>query len=290
MLTLKSFTSFPQKMEAFQRAALKGHEEAVWIWRALEEAMPEFCMFNRVLSLQRKFEASEGGPLAWYITGELTDGAEYPGLRFDFLQKGKECSWGELAHAELFREGFGAFAKKDESFYLKTVEKHAAEKHPHALYLLGESYGHGVEALGYFREAERLGWQPAAGKIAALVTEKREQIRWSAIANDVGKFWGFLIEIWEAGEGEDQVVYALGWGCYWHMYFVEDAPYRRGDHEMFAVASLKYYCSCVELQQDSIFTFLMFWNQSVGVKEVGQMIGQMVWEGREDNLVKEFET
>jgi hypothetical protein len=31
----------------------------------------------------------------------------------------------------------------------------------------------------------------------------------------------------------------------------------------------------------------LFWNQTVGVKDVGVMIGKMVWEAREDNLVLE---
>jgi hypothetical protein len=52
---------------------------------------------------------------------------------------------------------------------------------------------------------------------------------------------------------------------------------------------LDFYCSCVELQQKSILMFLLCWNQTTGVKGPGQMIGKMVWEGRQDNLVKEFE-
>ena len=53
---------------------------------------------------------------------------------------------------------------------------------------------------------------------------------------------------------------------------------------------LDYYCSCVELQQKSIFTFLLHWNRTTGgVKGPGQLIAQMVWEGREENLVKTFE-
>jgi hypothetical protein len=51
---------------------------------------------------------------------------------------------------------------------------------------------------------------------------------------------------------------------------------------------LDYYCSCVELQQKSIFTFLLCWNRATGVKGPGQMIAEMVWEGREDNFLKPF--
>jgi hypothetical protein len=61
------------------------------------------------------------------------------------------------------------------------------------------------------------------------------------------------------------------------------------ESKAFAERCLDYYCSCVELQQKSIVTFLLFWNQTVGIKEVGAMIGTMVWEEREDNMVKLFE-
>jgi hypothetical protein len=44
------------------------------------------------------------------------------------------------------------------------------------------------------------------------------------------------------------------------------------------------------MQQNSIFTFLLFWNRSTGaVKGPGQIIGNMVWEQREENLVKSFD-
>jgi hypothetical protein len=58
---------------------------------------------------------------------------------------------------------------------------------------------------------------------------------------------------------------------------------------VFGNRCLDFYCSCVALQQKSIFMFLWYWNRTTGVKGPGQMIAQMVWEGREDKLVKGFE-
>jgi hypothetical protein len=44
------------------------------------------------------------------------------------------------------------------------------------------------------------------------------------------------------------------------------------------------------MQQKSIFTFLLCWNRSTGgVKGPGQIIGHIVWEEREDTLVKAFD-
>jgi hypothetical protein len=59
--------------------------------------------------------------------------------------------------------------------------------------------------------------------------------------------------------------------------------------EEFCNRCLDYYCSSVELQQKSIVTFLLFWNRATGgIKGPGQMIGKMVWEGREEILVESF--
>ena len=57
---------------------------------------------------------------------------------------------------------------------------------------------------------------------------------------------------------------------------------------MLGLRCLDCYCSCAERQQDSICTFLLSWNRTIGVKDVGAMIGKLVWEGREENLLKSF--
>merc|ERR1711991_11235 len=54
------------------------------------------------------------------------------------------------------------------------------------------------------------------------------------------------------------------------------------------VKCLHYYCETIDLQQGAIVLFLLFWNKTTGVKEPGQLIGKIVWEGRYDCLVKKF--
>jgi hypothetical protein len=87
----------------------------------------------------------------------------------------------------------------------------------------------------------------------------------------------------------NQLCYALGWGLYWYQYRSTEWNERSDEEKAFGSHCLDYYCSCVELQQKSIFTFLLCWNQTTGVKGPGQIIGQMVWEEREDNLLIPFE-
>jgi hypothetical protein len=87
----------------------------------------------------------------------------------------------------------------------------------------------------------------------------------------------------------NQLCYALGWGLYWYQYGSRDWRQRSDTEKAFGNRCLDYYCSRVDLQQKSIYTFLWFWNQKTGgIKGPGQMIAQMVWEGREDNLVMLF--
>jgi hypothetical protein len=87
----------------------------------------------------------------------------------------------------------------------------------------------------------------------------------------------------------NQLCYSLGWGMYWYYYGSEKWKEQNDKDRVFGNRCLDYYCYCVELQQKSIFTFLLCWNRTMGVKPPGQMIAQMVWEGREDNLLKLFE-
>jgi hypothetical protein len=87
----------------------------------------------------------------------------------------------------------------------------------------------------------------------------------------------------------DQLCYSLGWGLYWYLYGSEYWNEQGDENQVFGNRCLDYYCSCVELQQKSIFTFLLCWNRTTGVKGPGQMIAQMVWKGREDNLVAPFD-
>jgi hypothetical protein len=111
-------------------------------------------------------------------------------------------------------------------------------------------------------------------------------------------FWDVLEEAKRALESRamenldcdfNQLCYLLGWGLYWYQYETERWNNESDEDQVFGNRCLEFYCYCVELQQKSIFTFLLFWNQTTGgVKGPGQMIAQMVWEGREANLLKGF--
>jgi hypothetical protein len=82
--------------------------------------------------------------------------------------------------------------------------------------------------------------------------------------------------------------YTLGWGLYWYQFGTAEWNKRTNEEKALSNFCLDYYCSCVEQQQKSIFTLLSCWNRSTGIKGPGQMIAQMVWEDKENNLVDIF--
>lgn len=60
------------------------------------------------------------------------------------------------------------------------------------------------------------------------------------------------------------------------------------DYKKFGKLCKNYYLSSMTLQQESIFIFLHFWNKTFGIKDVGKMIGKLVWNGRYECLIKDF--
>jgi hypothetical protein len=124
----------------------------------------------------------------------------------------------------------------------------------------------------------------------------RQAVIWGAKA-DLYVFWDLLLiakRALESGAMEtlncdfNQLCYSLGWGLYWYQYGSEEWNEQDNEEQAFGNRCLDCYCFCVELQQESIFKFLLCWNLTTGVKGPGQMIAKMVWEGREDKLVKTF--
>jgi hypothetical protein len=288
-----------EQLKLFARAAAKGHEESIWIlsvWKDVAMAAS---------AVKEAFAKTEE-PLGWYNAGMLSDGRE----RFDFFKKSAEgdCSWGQVEYGWYFEAG--QFVEKDEKVYVEWLEKAANQNNPEALYWLGSWFkDKGDEndmekAVSYYRRAAELGWKNSMEDLAQMLVtgercEKRQSVIWYA-KRDSDWFWYFLQTAargaFERGKTDDldcddfnQLCYSLGWGLYWYGYDSEGWNERNDEEKVFGNRCLDYYCPCVELQQKSIFTFLLCWNQTTrGVKGPGQMIARLVWNAREDNLVQAF--
>ena len=251
-------------------------------------------------------------PLGCYFAGEFSDGRE----QFDFYKKSAEagCSWGQMQYADCFKEGL--LVEKDENLYLEWLKKAAKQNNPEALYWLGSWFeldsdeDDGDEkAVSLYLAAAQLGWKNSMYWLAIMLKDGvgcekdlRQAVIWSAQSkksSDVDVLWTILGEEARAAYYEgttndlgcdfDQLCYSIGWGLYWYQYGDENWNDRTDNEKSFGSRCLDYYCSCVELQQKSIFTFLLCWNRTMGVKDVGPMIAKIVWEDREDNLMKLFD-
>jgi hypothetical protein len=193
--------------------------------------------------------------------------------------------------------------------YVEWLEKAANQNNPQAMDWLGDWFrnerGNDEKAVPYYRAAVELGWKNSMYSLAELlrhgsgcVKDLRQAAIWSAKGGSF-VFWdvvGDARRALKSGATEDlgcdfdQFCYLIGWGLYWYQYGSKNWNQPSGEDQVFGNRCLDFYCSCVELQQKSIFTFLWFWNRTTGgVKGPGQMIGKMVRAGREDNLVKTFE-
>jgi TPR repeat protein len=280
----------------FEKAAARGHEESLWIlkvFNSVGERESNAC--------KEAFAQSSGEGLASYLAGIFCGGRE----RFDFYQKSAEggCSWGQLGYARYFLYG-GHNVEKDEKVYLEWLEKAVNQNNPAALHKMGLRLLDELclrAARTPLRTAAALGWTQSIKVMANLHYNDRDFLEaaiWSAKAKSVGRFEALLEHACAAWEGRTEGMlcdakkmhYSLGWGLYWYIYGTDYWNDFKAEDKLFSMRCLDYYCSCVELQQKSILTFLMFWNRTAGVKEVGVMIGKRVWEEREDNLVKSFST
>jgi hypothetical protein len=296
---MEGFEDLKERFQRFERAAAKGHEESIWILSVVKDVEMEAD------ALKEAFARTEE-PLGWYLAGKLSYGEE----EFEFYKKSAEggCSWGQEEYAEYFRHG--DYAGVDESLYVEWLEKAANQNNPDAMAALGVwfvSQAVNVEkALLYYGVGAEMGWQNSMYWLAkslrdgeGCAKDLRKAVMWSAkVSSYCDVVWEVLEEVKLAVEKEttedldcdlDQLCYALGWGLYWYKYGGADWEVVRFGERVFGEHCLDYYCEAVELQQESIVTFLLCWNRNGGVKDVGVMIGKMVWEGREDNLLKRFE-
>jgi TPR repeat protein len=309
----------------FERAAAKGHEESIWIGSVVKEWETEVHGYfiskygHMVGTVEMEYNKNTlteaftkaGEPLGWYFAVHLSEDDRE---QFNLIKKNAEggCSWSQAEYGYYFMLG-DAFVQKDEKAHVEWLEKAANQNNPRAMDWLGEWFryegGDEEKAFSYFFAGAELGWKRSMLMLAEMLydgegcaRDLRQAAIWGAKGSDPNldsdAFWSLLgdaKEALESGATEDldcdfnQLCYLLGWGLFWYQHGSEEWDEHSDEDQVFANRCLGFYCSCVELQQKSIFTFLLCWNRTTGVKGPGQIIGKMIWERREENLVREFE-
>jgi hypothetical protein len=283
----------------FEIAVAKGHEESIWILSVWKDMEMEKSIVKEAFAKTEK-------PLGWYLAGELSEWNSRE--RFDFYKRSAEggCSWGQVGYGAYFY--LGEFVEEDEKVHLEWLEKAANQNNPDAMGSLGDWFrtdgGDSEKAVSYGRAAAELGRTVSMSWLSDMFRDGlgcerdlRRAVIWGAKGDFSTVFWELLREIrlqFKSGTkldcDFDPLCFSLGWGVYWYRYGSEDWEEASDEDQVFGNHCLDYYCFCIELQQKSIFTFLLFWNRTTGgVKGPGEMIAKKVWEGREDNLVKLFE-
>jgi hypothetical protein len=188
-----------------------------------------------------------------------------------------------VQYASYFK--YGRFVEKNVKVYVEWLEKAANQNNPYAMDRLGEWFqgkgGDEKKAVSYFRAAAELGWKDSMRYLAIMlrdgegcVKDFRQAVIWSAKGAPYS-FHNMLADAKRALESRtaedlgcdfNQICYLLGWGLYWYRYGSEDWNLHSEKVKAFGNRCLDYYCSCVELQQESIITFLLCWNWMTGVK------------------------
>jgi hypothetical protein len=207
------------------------------------------------------------------------------------------CSWAQMFFA--LEIPVGGYETK-----MVWLNKAAEQNNPWAIYHLGDRYQNfegrypdhlDVDeemAMAYYRRAADLGFFPAMQKLSDFYSEvdMKEAIKWAGkqycVFSRYANFEKFSRQIklfFQGGKkvkgySLDQLCYSLGRAQYWDAF----------KHNRFALRCCDYYCACVDVQQKSIFTFLIFWNQRAHIKELGRMIAEMVWKEREDLVLLRF--
>jgi hypothetical protein len=293
------YEDLEEQFQRFERAAARGHEESIWILSVVKDVDTEKNALREAFAMTEE-------PLGWYFAGKLSERDSRE--QFDFFKKSAEggCSWGQVEYGLYFN--FGKFVEQDKKVYVEWLEKAANQNNPLAMNRLGSWFRNEgddkQQAVSYFRAATELGWKNSMDWLAGMLRDGEGCVRdlsqaaiWSAKGSELGVFWLVLADNRKALEfkivqdldwGFSKLCYSLGWGLYWYLYDSKTWKERGDENKAFGNRCLDFYCSGVELQQESIFTFLLYWNRMTVVKGPGQMIAQMVWEGKETNLLLRF--
>jgi hypothetical protein len=308
-------------LQKFRAAAKLGHREAQWV-AEVTEGMGEDEWVN-IESLRRVFE-EEDTPLGWYLAGRLS--AKCSRHRFLCFKKSSEggCLWGQVEYVDYIRVGVYNEVEPDVEKALKMWEEAAVENNALALDHLGYWYrywgGRDIQkARFYFQLAAERGVEHPQRQYAEMCLKGDggasnwiEAVKWSAkLYGYTGGFWGIARTAMEAWSSQTKyqsgdltrlvindeiewsgdltrLVLEIGKGMYWHM----DGDYHnpKGEIAEFAEKCLDYYCDAMDLQQQSLLLFLLFWKKkTAGLKDVGKMIAEVVWQGRYECVVTEFE-
>jgi hypothetical protein len=165
---VKGLQCWKPKVERFERAAAKGHEEAIWIVSVVKDVGTDRDAWREAFAKTEE-------PLGWYFAGYVSEWESRE--RFDFMKQSAEggCGWGQVAYGYYFKFGRAGFVETDEKVYVEWLEKAVNQNNPWGMDLLGEWFrneGDDKEkAVSYHRRGTELGWKDSKTRLADKLTE-----------------------------------------------------------------------------------------------------------------------
>ena len=259
---IDSFNHKDEKWTLFQEAASKGHKESQWICNVLKD-----IDINDINLVARTLEATNS-PIGWYWAAIAYYCVEDYTITFTTKEKcksmlEKSANTGfipAIIHSTWYLE------RQQQVNVLKDIN------HPRAWMMLGQY----LESTDYLLRAVNQGCTYSA---KLLVCNHTNIIDCLFISEWIEKISSFKNELFEKCvdyivanqhfDLDDFVYMHMGKGLYWYDY--PTAP---------ITLFYNYYCENIDIQQESLYLFLLIWKTFFGSKDVGTLIAKYVWKDR----------
>lgn len=310
--------SWDVQFEPFKKSAQKNHKESLWILNIVKDV--KNCNYqNEDVSLDKLTHSFATTPctvhegLGWYFAGWFSIYNSVEKFNFYKMSSDSGYSWAQVEYSEYFCYNYPPrFVERNLETYKELLLKAAAQNNPKAYYKL---YGYG---FCFVNDSSHLDCAVRAAELGCIShdlcyhrTEKQNLIqglKWIAQTKPKGQFLFILRDALKAMHSDttvdllpiirryifennnlNKLIMELGKCVYWwHIYLDNDdkCDDKFDDSKFYnsvkscAKKCLDYYCLCIDLQQESIFLFLHFWNKNTNIKDVGKMIGKLVWNDR----------
>jgi len=284
--------AYPQ----FERAAKRGHQESGWINQILKKSN-----LDNNQNVAENFVKTETA-IGYFIAAELFFDINNQ-KSVEYLQKSRElgCVWAIVKYS-------GDMCNKQHQFpdivnhHMNVIKNAAEENNPEACLVYAHYLGYkrSKGALEYAIKSYDLGNKYSTRLITTMLAVKENDYLSKAIfytskyENTV--FPTMLRHIFNKKiyivSNCTSLPLQVGRTMYWQFYQSKQIHYSATKEIIeFAEKCMDYYCEMMDLQQQSIFSFLLSWNcVTGGMKDVGKLIAKMVWDFRYENAIKKFDS
>jgi len=268
MSSLELRHSYKETRELFIEAVKKGHEESKKIVKILPK--DNTGKINSVF-------LNTNDPVALYFDAKLC-------RHNNSDQKIRESAESGYSWAQI------EYAHRNGALGNNMLNLAVAQNNPRAFVFKGriaELHQNRIEGIQWYVLASRMGYITASD---ILVNWGRNNfnlfmsVQYSC-SNSMLSLWELVRDVHHHccsnSSGSDYLKFHLGKGLYWnHRFKMTTITDLTEKENLFIKECIDCYCTTIDRIQNSILLFLLFWNKNNGIKDVGKIIGQIVWNER----------